>query len=217
MSKIHRSAVLVAASLALAAAGASTASADAVAPTVCDGSLSNVVVGDVSVPYGTDCTLTNVLVDGSVTTEPDAGAVSLRSTVVTGDVATQSLRLELRGAIIGGDLSATDTAEGIAVTRSAVSGTASFVNTATELKIGDLDSFANGNVFGGSLSIATTFGPATVGSNAVVGNLLVRDGRAKATVGRNLVGGALDCSGSVPAPTGSANLAGSKLGQCAAL
>lgn len=217
MSKIHRSAVLVAASLALAAVGASTASADAVAPTVCDGALSNVVVGDVSVPYGTDCTLENVLVDGSITTEPDAGAVSLRSTVVTGDVTTQSLRLELRGAVVGGDLSATDTADGVAVTRSAVSGAASFLNTSTGLKIGDLDSFANGNVFGGTLSIATTFGPATIGSNAVVGDLLVRGGRAAATVRRNLVGGALDCSGGVPAPTGSANLAGSKLGQCAAL
>lgn len=217
MSKIHRSAALAAATLALGLAGASTASADAVAPTVCDGALSNVVVGDVSVPYGTDCTLTNVLVNGSITTEPDAGAISLRSTVVTGDVTTQSARLELRGAIVGGDLSATDTADGVVVVQSAVSGAASFANTATELAIGDLDRFERGNLFGGGLSITSTFGPATVGANAVGGDLVVRGGRAKATVRRNLVRGALDCSGSSPAPTGGANLAGSKLGQCAAL
>jgi hypothetical protein len=215
MIKFTRSLAVAAAAagvLAFAASGASAAE-----PTVCTDTIENAVVGDVMVPYDASCTLKNVIVNGSVTAELDALAVTLSGAVVTGDVAVESRRLDVRRTVVVGGISAGEASDGASVTSSAVGGDARFVNIAAGLTLGSADSAGAGNVFGGDVEVTRSFGRSLLGFNAVSGNLVVRGARAAMEIRRNAVGGALDCSGSTPAPAGGSNLAGSKLGQCAAL
>lgn len=216
MSNIHRFVAVIATAGAFAAVGVAGASADdAPVPTVCDGTLSNTIVQDLTVPYGANCTLSNVVVDGSLIAEIDSGAVKLEGSVVTGDLTTRSRRLELRTSAVLGNLVAREAREGVVLSRGAVGGDTTIVNAATELKIGE--SFARGNVFGGSLVVdrARVAGP--VAFNLVGTDLIVRNARAEVQVRSNLVGGALNCTANSPEPTGGSNLAGTKLDQCAAL
>lgn len=199
----------------LAFAGASTASA--AEPTVCIDTIESAVVGDVTVPYNESCTLKNVVVHGSVTAELDALALTLSGAVVTGDVTAESRRLDVRRTVVAGGVSASEASEGAAVISSLVGGDSRFVNIATGLTLGSGDSAGAGNVFGGNVEVTRSFGSSLLGFNAVRGNLVVQGARAPMEIRRNAVRGALDCSGSLPAPTGGSNLAGSKLGQCAAL
>jgi len=216
MFKFTRSlAAAAAATGVLALAGASTASA--AEPTICIDTIENAVVGDVAVPYNESCTLKNVIVNGSVTAELDALGVTLSGTVVTGGVAVESRRLDVRRTVVAGGISASEASDGVSVTGSLVGGDSRFVNIATGLTLGSTDSAGAGNVFGGDLEVTQPFGSGLLGYNAVSGDFVVRDARASTVIRRNAVRGALDCSGSSPAPTGSGNLAGVKLGQCAAL
>lgn len=216
MIKFTRSLAAAAAAagvLALAAAPA----ASAAEPTVCIDTIENTVVGDVMVPYNESCTLKNVIVNGSVTAELDALAVTLSGAVVTGDVTVESRRLDVRRTVVGGGVIASEAREGVAVTGSLVRGDSRFGNIARELTLGSADAAGAGNVFGGDVTVTRALGSGLLGFNAVNGDLAVRSGRAPMAIRSNAVRGALDCSGNVLAPTGGGNLAGSKLGQCAAL
>lgn len=216
MIKFTRSlAAAAAATGVLALAGASTASA--AESTVCIDTIENVVVGDVTVPYNESCTLRNVIVNGSVTAELDALGVTLSGAVVTGGVAVESRRLDVRRTVVAGGIAAGEASDGVSVTSSLVGGDSRFVNIATGLTLGGTDSAGAGNVFGGDLEVTQPFGSSLLGFNAVRGDLVVRDAWAPTVIRRNAVRGALDCSGNAPAPTGSGNLASAKLGQCAAL
>lgn len=211
--------------LALGLAGATALSvvpgagaADAPAPTVCDGTLSNVVIqGDVFVPYTTSCTLRNVVVRGDVVAEVDAEVVTLDRTAVTGDVTSQAHRLVLDTAAINGGVSATEARDGVVVTRSVVRGDLRTNNVETGLTIGSATDPTRGNVVGGTLTVSGTYAAGLVARNAVAGDLVVRDNAAEVTLRRNVVRGALTCAGNDPAPLGGGNVAGAKTGQCAAL
>jgi hypothetical protein len=192
--------------------------ADPAEPTVCDGTLSDVVIrGDVFVPYGTDCTLKNVVVRGGLTAELDARSVTLDRTAVTGDVVTESQRIVLRAAAVNGSVTATEARSGLSITRSVVRGDLSTANVETSFTIGSATDATQGNVVGGTLSVRNTFADGVIGRNAVAGDLALRRSGAGITVRRNIVGGALDCVDNDPAPIGGGNLAATKTGQCAAL
>lgn len=218
MSSIRQSllAVGIAGAAALSAVPGAGA-ADPVGPTVCDGTLSNVVVrGDVYVPYGADCTLKNAIVRGSLTAELDAESVTLDRTAVTGSVVSESQRVVLRAAAVNGDVTASEVRSGLSVTRSVVRGDFSVFNVETSFAIGDASDAAQGNVVGGNLSVGNVFAAGTIGRNAVAGGLALRTSGAEVAVRRNVVGGTLDCSDNEPAPVGGGNLASAKTGQCAA-
>lgn len=211
--------------LALGVAGAAAlalvpgaGAADAPEPTVCDGTLSNVVIdGDVFVPYTTSCTLRNVVVRGDVVAEVDAEVVTLDHTAVTGDVASQAHRLVLDTAAVNGAVSATEARDGVAVTRSVVRGDLRTNNVESALVIGSATDATRGNVVGGTLTVSGTYAAGILARNAVAGDVVVRDNAAAVTVRRNVVRGTLSCAGNDPAPLGGGNVAGAKTGQCAAL
>lgn len=219
MSTTRRSlAAAVAAAATLALAGASGASAQAApAPVVCDGALSGVTVGDVTVPYNKSCTLTNVVVQGSVTGALNARTLTLDRTAVSGDVVTGGRRLVATTAAVGGDLVATESNLGVVVSQSVVRGDLTATAIEGELRIGSLESARYGNVVGGTLKVDTAFVDGVVARNVVAGNLVLAGNQATIEVRRNLVRGALDCADNVPDPIGGSNLAGQKLGQCSAL
>lgn len=218
MSTIRRSLIAAAAASTVALAGASGASAaTAPAPVVCDGALSNVVVGDVTVPYDASCTLTNVVVRGSVTAKVDAQTVTLNRSAVSGSVTTRSRRLVVTTSAVAGDLLAREAGEGVVVTQSAIQGNVTTTATQGELRLGSASDARFGNVVGGTLTVDSPFVDGVVARNVVAGNLVLTGAQATIEVRRNIVRGALDCSGNEPAPVGGSNLAGSKLDQCSAL
>jgi hypothetical protein len=192
--------------------------ADPPVPTVCDGTLVNVVIeGDVFVPYATSCTLRGVVVRGDVVAEVDAEVVTLDRTAITGDVSSQAHRLVLDTAAINGAVSATEARDGVSITRSVVRGDLRTNNVETGLAIGSPTDATRGNVVGGTLTVSGTYAEGLVARNAVAGDLVVRDNAAAITLRRNVVRGALGCAGNDPAPLGGGNVAGSETGQCAAL
>jgi cytoskeletal protein CcmA (bactofilin family) len=219
MSVTRRSlAAAVAAAATLALAGASSASAQAApAPVVCDGALSGVTVGDVTVPYNTSCTLTNVVVEGTITGELNSRTITLDRTAVSGDVVTAGRRLVATTAAVGGDVVATESRLGVVVSQSVVRGDLTAFAIQGELRIGSLESARYGNVIGGTLKVDTAFVDGVVARNVVAEDLLLTGNQAAVEVRRNVVRGALDCQDNVPDPVGGSNLAGSKLGQCSAL
>ena len=220
MSVTRRSlATAVAAAATLALAGASSASAQTAqpAPVVCDGALSGVTVGDVTVPYNKSCTLTNVVVEGNVTGRLNSRTITLDRTAVSGDVVTTGRRLVATTAAVGGDVVATESGQGVVVSQSAIRGDLTATAIQGELRIGSLESARYGNVVGGTLKVDTAFVDGVVARNVVAGSLFLAGNQATIEVRRNVVRGALDCQDNVPDPVGGSNLASSKLGQCSAL
>jgi hypothetical protein len=220
VSTIRRSLIAAAAAstVALAAASGASAATAPVATTVCDGAVQNTVIrGDVFVPYDLDCTLTNVVVLGDVTTDIDAGVVTLDRTAVSGDVTTQSHRLVLRAAAVNGSVSATEARDGVRITSSVVRGDLTTKNAESELTIGGVGTGTDGNVVGGTLTVGNTFTDGVVSRNAVAGDLVLRTSYGAITVRRNVVRGTLDCTANAPAPVGGSNVTGAKTGQCTGL
>lgn len=217
MTRITRSlaAAAVAAGLATVAVVPGASAADSPEPVVCNGTIENTVVGDVTVPYRASCTLRNVVVHGSVTARLNSRVVALSDVVVTGGVAAESWRLEVRRSVVLAGISSMDAAQGVLVARTVVGGGGSFVNTEQGITLGGAD--GDGNVFGGDVAVTQPFGDGLIGANVVGGDLVVRDATAALVVRRNVVRGALDCAGGLLDPTGGANVAGVKRGQCAAL
>jgi hypothetical protein len=220
MSVTRRSlAAAVAAAATLALAGASSASAQTAqpAPVVCDGELSGVTVGDVTVRYDQNCTLTNVVVEGNVTGRLGSGTITLDRTAVSGDVTTTGHRLVATTAAVGGDVVATESDQGVVVSQSAVRGDVTATATQGELRFGSLESSRYGNVIGGTLKLDIAFVDGVVARNVVGEDLVVTGSQATIELRRNIVRGALSCTDNVSDPVGGSNLAGSKLGQCSAL
>lgn len=217
MTRITRSLAAAAVATGLAGLGLAPAASAAGAPEpiVCNGTVENAVVGDVTVPYRANCTLRNVVVHGSVTARLNARVVTLSDVVVTGGVSAESWRLDVRRSVVVAGISSADAAQGVVVERTVVGGASRFVNTESELTLGGVD--GAGNVFGGDVAVTQPFGDGLIGSNVVGGDLVVRNAVAPLVVRRNVVGGALDCSGGLLDPTGGQNVAGSRRGQCAAL
>lgn len=218
MSTTRRSLAAVAAAATLALAGASGAAAQtAPAPVVCDGALSGVTVGDVTVPYNTSCTLTNVVVQGSVTGELNSRTIVLDRTAVSGDVTTTGRRLVATTAAVGGDLVATESRQGVVVSQSAIRGDVTATATEGELRFGSLESSRYGNVVGGTLRVDTAFVDGVVARNVVGKDLVLTGSQATVELRRNVVRGALTCADNAVDPVGGSNLAGTKTGQCSAL
>jgi hypothetical protein len=219
MSITRRSLAVAAATAAtLVLAGASgAAAATAPAPVVCDGTLSNVTVGDVTVPYDKSCTLTNVVVDGSVTGRLDSGTLTIDRSAVAGGVTTNGRRLVVTTSAVGGSVVASETGEGVVLTQSAVQGDVTAFATQAELRVGSSESARLGNIVGGTLTVDTAFVDGVVARNAVAGSLAITNDQATIEVRSNVVRRALSCTGNSPAPVGGSNLAGSKLDQCSAL
>lgn len=85
----------------LALAGVVCFATSARADTVCTGSLANSTIrGNVIVPSGASCTLTNVLVTGDVQVQAGAGSLTAISTYISGDVKSQGAAITL---MLGGD------------------------------------------------------------------------------------------------------------------
>lgn len=200
--------------LALAASPAAMADAE---PTVCDGVIANASVGDLLVPYGASCTVDGSYVSGSITTETDAGSLTIRKSLIDGDVQVDSSHgLRVDRAVVTGELRVVEPTAAVELTTSAFNGAASIQAPLATLTVGG-DEVGRGNVFGAGLRVRAAFGATAIERNVVRGDLAVDGGRAATRISRNLVSGALGCAGNDPAPTGGGNLAGSSTGQCSAL
>jgi hypothetical protein len=219
MSITRRSLSVVAAAAAtLVLAGPSGATAaTAPAPVVCEGVLSGVTVGDVTVPYDASCTLRNVDVRGNVTSELDSNVLTVERSAVSGNVSVEGRRLVLTTSAIRGNVTATESRGGVVVTQSAVQGDVTATAIQGELRLGSLESLRYGNVVGGDLTVDSSFVEGTVARNVVAGALVLTNNQAAVEVRRNVVRGALTCTGNAPEPFGGSNVAGSKLDQCSGL
>lgn len=215
MKKALAGLVACAAAAALAPAVASAATP---APATCTGSLQNRIVGDLSIPYGTDCALRNVIVLGNLVADPNAGNISLDQTVVRGGaefVTPASISVDT--SVITGRLLLIQSYGDVTFTRSTFGEDASVIATFGNLRIGSVAANQQGNIFGGSLLVDRSFGSTTVERSIVAGNLSITNNEADVNVARNAIRGNLDCSDNLVEPTGGRNAAAAKLGQCAAL
>ncbi|WP_320671924.1 hypothetical protein [Patulibacter defluvii] len=202
---------------ALALSSSAPAADPTPSPTVCNGTISNQVVGDVVVPYRASCVLDGVYVDGAVTATVSSRDLTLTRTIVAGDLVTDGARgLTLDRAIVAGKLDVREPSGPLAITRSAVSGAATVGSALNEATIGGADG-GTGNAFAHGLTIDGAYGPLAVRRNVVGGDLVVRGAVAGSELRRNVVGGELACRDNDPAPTGGGNLASSTSGQCAGL
>jgi hypothetical protein len=209
---------VLAVALAAAAVVVPATSAAAAQPVTCDGQLTDRVVGDVTIAFETNCTLTRVLVLGDVTAEIDAGDITFDRTTVAGDVSAQVLdAFTLRRSAIGGALSLSEPQEDVLITKSVVGEDATIFGAAGRVRLGDGDASSQerGNVFAGSVLIDTALQGGTVFGSAVGENLRIVNSFGPFALTRNAVLGAIDCEANATAPTGSRNTAGQKLGQCA--
>lgn len=184
-------------------------------PTVCTGTLSNKVLGDVVVEYGESCTLSRVVVLGNIEGGSYANAIVIDRSTVSGDVsAPLADSLTITGSAIGGGLSTTEISgpDGVTIARSAVVG-----DVAIDYTVTGPVTLGTGSVFGGAVSLYGNAAGGTISRSVFGSGLTLTANSGAFDVTRNVVRGNLDCQDNAPAPAGGRNLAGAKLGQCSAL
>lgn len=183
-------------------------------PVVCDGTIANQIVGDVTVKYAQNCTLSQVIVLGDVIGRSYAGAISLDRVTVRGSVrAPLSESLTINSSAVGEDVASSESygESGVKIVRSAVAGTVT-VNYATgPVALGDH------SAIGGAVALVGNYAGGTVTRSVFGAELTVNGNSGAFTLNRNVVRGTLNCEQNDPVPSGANNLAGQKLGQCAAL
>jgi hypothetical protein len=176
----------------------------------CTGALSFASVhGDLRVPRGSSCTLTDSAIGGDVTVNP-GGSLTLNGVTISGNLQSQGA-----GVSIGQDASGEPSIVGQNVDlENAPAGTSIVVC---------------GSTISGNLNVRNNNAPSTIGvsgacqaGNSVSGSVQVLNNKVagsspSATIAGNTIGQNLDCQKNTPAPTGSGNtVGGSKSGQCAA-
>lgn len=144
----------------------------------------------VVVPDNTNCTLIGANMNGSV-------EVGANSTLIAQDVA------------ITGNLLADGAAN---VTLSG----ASTIGGSVQIQSGAGASISGARV-SGSMQIFSMAGPVDATGNTFGGNFQAVSNRGGVSIVDNRMGGALQCTGNLPAPVGSGNVASQRDGQCATL
>jgi hypothetical protein len=208
--------VAVGAIAAAFAIGVPTATAQTPAPTMCNGTLSGVIEGDVRVPRLASCELRQAYVSGNVTTAINALSLKLDRTIVVGNVECGFCReFEVGRSAVGGSMLVRESTEGARLCGSLFARGGLAIGVGTALDVGNSATGCSGNVFGETLTVRLTLSPATLEGNVIGGDLQVNENREGVTLNRNFVAGALACAENDPAPTGSENFARAKEGQCA--
>jgi len=170
---------------------ASTTCDDAATPIAAGSTVS----GNVVVPAGKTCDLTNVTVTGGITVQ--AGGI---------------LRVLGSGNRVGGNINS-NSANEIRLDNATVGGNVTLTGTNTQL------SFVCGSQISGGLTVTQSTVSFTIGGHGgvctagnTVGGSITFNNNTTADISDNKIGNALYCSGNAPPPTGSGNTAGSHTG-----
>jgi hypothetical protein len=158
------------------------------------------ITGDVHVPKGATCSLTDSTVNGTITVDP-GGSLTLSGVTVGGDVHAPGGTSLTSGTLIKGNAEIANGRPGASSTvcGTEIDGNLDVHNNASETAIGTSASCTAGDTIGHNL---------TVHDNRVAGG-------QSATIAGNTVGGNLACMNNNPAPTGGGNtVSGTKTGQC---
>lgn len=157
---------------------------------LCTGSIGAQSLDNLRVPDGRTCTLTGTRMNGSVVVGRGAtlNAAGIR---VNGNVQAEGHRLVVLGA-------------------------GSTVGGSVQLKQGGVIRISQITT-NGDLQLDQNSGRITLTSNRVGANAQVVGNIGGVAINRNTMSGVLECKENSPAPTGSRNVAGDKLDQCAAL
>ena len=173
------------------------------------------ITGNLIVPAGAFCDINGTIVTGDATVNQNAGLLmdvgahiygtvtvahggqfaAFGSSTVGGDVLCNQCRVaDLHSSTVGGNLTDDGLTQGALI---------------------------SGSTIGGTLQISNSFALRKsnfrITINSIGGNLEFNDNKGASNISTNTIVGTLDCSGNVPAPTGSGNTAATKSGQCATL
>jgi hypothetical protein len=186
--------------------------------TVCNGTLSGVIQGDIIVPRLGSCVLDRAIVTGQVTTAINSRSLNVNRTVVVGALECgQCRRLDVTRSWVGGTFGVREASDGARICGNALVGEATFFGVGTALLVGSTASDCAGNVFGGPVTMRLTLNSVTAERNLIGDDFFVNESRESVTLNRNLIDGTLSCENNALPPTGSGNVARSKTGQCAGL
>jgi hypothetical protein len=170
------------------------------------------ISGSVIVPSGVSCDIVNSQIGGSVTVQP-GGATNIESSTIGGNLTSAS------GADAGGHT--------VVMQNSVIRGKVHVTDSAGKVDIG----IGGGNRISGGVYLSGNAGPVLlrnnhgscnigscyIGGSATVSNNGSGTSATGTTIVSNTIRAALSCTGNNPAPTGSANTAASKSGQCSSL
>jgi len=157
----------------------------------CTGAMTGPINGNVTVPSGESCRLTNAAVSGNVTVQIGANAVVTTSTVGGNYSCNNCTYADLHGSTVNGNYLISGEKEG---------------------------SFIDGSTIKGDLQIKTSSaGPEefAIGSNVIGGNFSFNNNNGPSTFMDNAITGNLTCHNNAPPPATIGNTAKSMQGQCA--
>jgi len=184
------------------------------ATTVCSNTTINgsYIAGDVTVPSGTVCFITNTYIAGTVTVAPGGFLDELNNSYVGGSVnGTQPADFDINNSSIQGGVSINGSSPGspnIVICNNSISGNVLITGTNKEINFGDTDHVAvnavapcvngGGNYVGGTLTVTNnTPGPVRVEGNSVSGTATISN-NANVFVKNNYFGSTATCSGNAP-------------------